>query len=156
MDTSFTFPLNYGLSKTGLPLIVVKMFGKNICLLLDTGSNQNIIDHRLYKQFKARISTPKQSGGVIVLNGNLSGNMAVKMPFIFDDTTYQETFICTENVAGFEAVLAESEIPVHGILGNCFLLKHGWIIDFDKVVVYAPSQKQQTKTKINQDTITNE
>ena len=44
-----TFPLNYGLSKTGLPLIVVKLFERNICLMFDTGSNRNIIDNMQLK-----------------------------------------------------------------------------------------------------------
>ena len=35
------FPLAFGLQKTGLPLIVTSGKLKNLCFLIDTGSNYN-------------------------------------------------------------------------------------------------------------------
>lgn len=129
------FPLNYGLSKTGLPLIVVKLFDHDICLMLDTGSNRNIIDHRLYDHFKDRLKLSETSSEVITLNGAATG-ITIDVPFYFEEYDYQEPFLCTENTDAFDKIHEETSIQIHGILGNHFFLKHGWVLDFEKIELY--------------------
>jgi hypothetical protein len=41
-----------GLSHTGLPLLIVKAQAKNLCFLLDTGSNINVLDKRVAEFFQ--------------------------------------------------------------------------------------------------------
>jgi len=130
-----TFPLNYGLSKTGLPLIVVKIFGCDVCLMLDTGSNRNIIDHRIYDHFKDKLKQSKSSSEVYTLNGTAKG-ITIDVPFCFEEHDYFEPFLCTEMTETFDKIHDESGIQIHGILGNHFFLKHGWVLDFEKVTVY--------------------
>ena len=130
-----TFPLTYGIYKTGLPLIVVKLFGKDICWMLDTGSNRNIIDHRIYEHFKDRLKQSETSSEVYTLNGAARG-ITIDVPFCFEDHDYLEPFLCTEMTDTFDKINEESGIQIHGILGNHFFLKYGWVLDFDKVIVY--------------------
>ena len=130
-----TFPLNYGLSKTGLPLIVVKIFENDICLMLDTGSNRNIIDQRIYVHFKDRLKQSEISDEVFTLNGAAAGT-TIDVPFCFEENDYQEPFLCTDNTDAFDKIQEESGIQIHGILGNHFFLKHGWILDFERIEVY--------------------
>jgi hypothetical protein len=138
-----TFPLNYGLSKTGLPLIVVKSFTEEMygivqldwCLMLDTGSNRNIIDQRMYDYLKGRLNLTETSSEVFTLNGTVTG-LTIEVPFTFEDKDYHEPFLCTENTDVFDKIHDESGIQIHGILGNNFFLKHGWILDFEKIEVY--------------------
>ena len=130
-----TFPLTYGLHQTGLPLIVVKVFENNICLMLDTGSNRNIIDHRIYDHFKDNLPQPATSSEVITLNGTATGT-TIDIPFNFENQDYQEPFLCTEQTEVFDKINEESGIQIHGILGNNFFLKHGWVLDFEKIEVY--------------------
>jgi len=130
-----TFPLTYGIYKTGLPLIVVKLFGNDICLMLDTGSNRNIIDHRIYDHFKDRLNQSETSSEVYTLNGAARG-IKIDVPFCFEEHDYHEPFLCTENTDTFDKINEESGIQIHGILGNHFFLKHGWILDFETVTVY--------------------
>ena len=130
-----TFPLSYGLSKTGLPLIVVKLFDHDICLMLDTGSNRNIIDHRIYDHFKDRLKQSEISSEVYTLNGTSAG-ITIDVPFFFENNFYHEPFLCTETSETFDKINEESGIQIHGILGNHFFLKYGWVLDFDNVTVY--------------------
>ena len=130
-----TFPLTYGLYKTGLPLIVVKLFENDICFMLDTGSNRNIIDHRIFDHFKDRLKQSESSDEVCTLNGTATG-MKVDIPFCFENFDYLEPFLCTEMADAFDKINEEADIQIHGILGNHFFLKHGWVLDFDKVIVY--------------------
>ena len=129
------FPLNYGLSKTGLPLIVAKIFDNDVCLMLDTGSNRNIIDSRIYDLFKDKLIPSETSSEVITLNGAATGT-TIEVPFNFENQDYNEPFICTEIVDAFDKIHEESGIQIHGILGNNFFLKHGWVLDFEKIIVY--------------------
>jgi len=130
-----TFPLNYGLSKAGLPLIVVKLFEQNICLMLDTGSNRNIIDRRVCDHFKDKLKQPDTPSEVYTLNGVSSG-ATIEIPFSFEEQDYYEPFICSEATETFDKINEESGIHIHGLLGNHFFLKHGWVLDFDKITVY--------------------
>jgi len=130
-----TFPLNYGLSKAGLPLIVAKIFEHDICLMLDTGSNRNIIDQRIYDHFKDRLKQPETPSSVYTLNGAASGK-TIEIPFSFEEQDYLEPFICSETAETFDKINDESGIQIHGLLGNHFFLKHGWVLDFDKITVY--------------------
>jgi hypothetical protein len=134
-----TFPLNYGISQTGLPLIAVKIFEHDICLMLDTGSNRNIIDHRIYDHFKDRLIPSESSSEVFTLNGTAAG-ITIDVPFKLEAHDYQEPFLCTEITDAFDKIHEESGIQIHGILGNNFFLKHGWILDFDKIEVYNSKQ----------------
>ena len=135
MNQQFTFPFIYGISKTGLPLIVVEIFGHHNCLMLDTGSNRNIIDHRIYNHFKDKLETQPDSSEVLTLNGTTTG-IIIDIPFNFENQVYHETFLCTENTEVFDKIYDESGIQIHGILGNLFFLKHRWILDFEKIEVY--------------------
>jgi len=129
------FPLTYGIYKTGLPLIVAKLFENNICLMLDTGSNRNIIDHRIYDHFKDKLKHSETSDEVYTLNGAARG-IKIDVPFCFEEHYYNEPFLCTDLTDTFDKINEESGIQIHGILGNHFFLKHNWILDFDKIEVY--------------------
>jgi hypothetical protein len=128
------FPINYGLLKVGLPLIIVKLFDNDICLLLDTGSNRNIIDYRIYNHFKEKLLETKNSDNILTLSGQTKG-VEVFIPFVFEGVKYNEPFVCTDNTNSFDVIRKESGVQIHGILGNNFFLKEGWVIDFDKQLV---------------------
>ena len=135
MSRNFTFPIGLGLQKIGLPLIIVQLFNNDLCLLLDTGSNQNIIDKRIYELLKNDIQLSDEIKQITTLKESLVDSFEVVLPFEFENMKYNEPFLCIENIEGFNAIKEESDIQLHGILGNNFFLKNGWIIDFDKIVV---------------------
>ena len=103
--------------------------------MLDTGSNRNIIDNRIYDHFKEKLKQPETSSGIYTLNGATTG-ITIEIPFSFEENNYLEPFICSEIADTFDKINEESGIQIHGLLGNNFFLKHGWVLDFDKVTVY--------------------
>jgi|GEM_PF-4208601 len=52
--------------------------------------------------------------------------------------------VCTNNTSSFDIIREESDVQIHGILGNNFFLKEGWIIDFDKQLVLKPNVRRHT------------
>ena len=136
------FPLTYGLLKTGLPLIIVEVFNQELCFLLDTGSNRNIIDLRIYNHFNDRLPMQTSTGSLLSLGGNTGESMEIEIPFVFEQISYCETFLCTGKIDSFDEIKIESGLQIHGILGSQFFVKHDWIIDFEKQTVYTITNKK--------------
>jgi hypothetical protein len=84
---------------------------------------------------KDKLKTSEPSSEVITLNGMATG-ITVDVPFNFENQNYLEHFLCTEMTDAFDRINEESGIQIHGILCNHFFLKHGWILDFDKVTAH--------------------
>ena len=130
------FPLTYGLLKTGLPLIIVEVFNQELCFLLDTGSNRNIIDLRIYNHFNDKLSAQSSAGSLLSLGGNTGESIEIEIPFEFEKISYCEPFLCTGNIDSFDEIKAESGVQIHGILGSQFFVKHDWVINFEKQMVF--------------------
>ena len=45
MKQNFSFPISYGLSKTGLPLIPVQVGEYALCFIIDTGATLSLLDN---------------------------------------------------------------------------------------------------------------
>lgn len=132
-------PLSYGLNKTGLPLIVIEINQHNLCFLLDTGSNKNLIDQRVYEYFKEHSETVGNSS-IFGLDGNKTETPIIKLSFNFENSPYSTKFSVFELEKSFGAIEKESDIQIHGILGNEFFIENGWVIDFDKLTLYSSKQ----------------
>ena len=127
-----TFPLHYGLTRTGLPLIVVNIFNHNLCLLIDTGSTQNLLDKRVYEYFKENITVCSNSE-LIGIDGIKQSAERVNLNFSFEGTEYSSQFTIFDTTLAFHQIEKDSDIKIHGILGNEFLLENEWVIDYEKL-----------------------
>lgn len=144
MKKKINYPLNYGLSKTGLPLVVVEMYGKNLCMLIDTGATLNLLDKRVYNYFSDK--TPNQlNTGLKTANFGIDGLETdaerVEIEFLFEGCIYTTKFTIFDVSIAFDKVREESGIQIHGILGNEFLLENEWIIDFEKTTIYSQNPR---------------
>lgn len=126
--------ISYGLQKTGLPLIAVEINQQNLCFLLDTGSNKNLIDKRVFDYFKEHLETVGNSS-IFGLDGNKTDSPIIKLDFNFEGNSYSTKFNVFDSEKAFEAIEKETDIQIHGILGNEFFIENGWILDFDKLTV---------------------
>ena len=136
MSQILKFPISYGLQKTGLPLIVVEINQQNLCFLLDTGSNKTLIDQRVYEFFKEQVEAVGSST-ILGLEGNKLDTHIVKLSFKFEGHSYSTNFNVFDSTNAFGAIEKESDIQIHGIIGNEFFIENEWIIDFEKLMVYS-------------------
>jgi len=134
MNINLSFPLSHGLVKTGLPLIVIEINQQNLCFLLDTGSNKNLIDQRVYEFFKEQFETVGNSS-IFGLDGNKADTPIIKLDFIFESISFSTKFSVFDLEKSFGTIEKETDIQIHGILGNEFFIENGWILDFDKLTV---------------------
>ena len=130
--------LNYGLIKTGLPLIVIQIAECNLCFIVDTGANLSFIDSKVVDFIKDSILLSDKEIIVSGIDGNqIESNKEAKVTFKVNDYTFTHTFISKPLIESLKTVELESGIQIHGIIGNDFLIKYKWVIDFEKLEVYS-------------------
>lgn len=128
--------LNSILSKFGLPLLIVKAQAKNLCFLLDTGSNINALDKRVVEFFQLSKGTAQQQQ--FGIDGTLRTTNVVEMTFSLEEREYKADFSVMDLSSAFGKVEEESGIQIHGLLGCSFMEQQKWVLDFEKLCLSIP------------------
>ena len=119
-----------------LPLLIVQAQAKNLCFLLDTGSNINVLDRRVAEFFQLSGGTAKQRQ--FGIDGELQTTDVVELPFSLEEQEYKANFSVMDLSSAFGKVEEESGIQIHGLLGCSFMEQQKWILDFEKLCLYTP------------------
>lgn len=128
--------LHFNISKTGIPIILVKAQAKNLCFLLDTGSNINVLDRRVSEFFQLSQSTIRQKQ--FGIDGTLQTSAVVELTFSLEEREYKANFSVMDLSSAFGKVEAESGIQIHGLLGCSFMEHQKWVLDFEKLCLFIP------------------
>ena len=126
----------YTLSKTGLPLLIVQAQAKNLCFLLDTGSNINVLDRRVAEFFQLSGETAKQRQ--FGIDGELQTTDIVDLAFSLEEQEYKANFSVMDLSSAFGKVEEESGIQIHGLLGCSFMEQQKWILNFENLILRFP------------------
>ena len=133
-EANFSYPIHIGYNKIGIPVAAIDNNETSICAIVDTGSNVNIINKN------AACLTPSNLSGdesLIEIQGKkisatkfgLTFNLISYSSGKISYTEYKAPFyIPTDNNDLFSSI--DRRLPVQAILGNAFLCKYGWILDF--------------------------
>lgn len=125
-----------GLQQIGLPLLIVKAQAKNLCFLLDTGSNINILDKKVAEFFRLPAgSTQHRQFGI---DGTLRTTNVVEMTFSLEEREYKAAFSVMDLSSAFGKVEEESGIQIHGLLGCSFMEQQKWVLDFENLTLCLP------------------
>ena len=128
--------LQVSIFKVGLPLLIVKAQAKNLCFLLDTGSNINVLDKRVAEFFRLPAgSTQHRQFG---MDGTLQITDVVKLTFSLEEREYKADFSVMDLSSAFGKVEEESGIQIHGLLGCSFMEQQKWVLDFEKLCLSIP------------------
>lgn len=136
MNYNFSFPLNYGLSKTGLPLILVRIGDNDLCFILDTGSTNSLIDSNVVECFR-NIVEPAGEYCISGIEGTKHKVEMITLPITVEGQKYKPQFCVKPLFDTFSGIEMESGIQVHGLLGSDFMLENKWIINFEELKVYS-------------------
>lgn len=125
-----------GLPQVGLPLLIVKAQAKNLCFLLDTRSNINVLDRRVAEFFQLSGGTAKQRQ--FGIDGELRTTDVVELAFSLEEQEYKANFSVMDLSSAFGKVEEESGIQIHGLLGCSFMEQQKWILDFENMILHFP------------------
>ena len=125
-----------GLPQVGIPLLIVQAQAKNLCFLLDTGSNVNVLDRRVAEFFQLSGGTAKQRQ--FGIDGELQTTDVVELAFSLEEQEYKANFSVMDLSSAFGKVEEESGIQIHGLLGCSFMEQQKWILDFENLILRFP------------------
>ena len=128
--------LQQSLIQVGLPLLIVKAQAKNLCFLLDTGSNINVLDKRVAEFFQLSGGTAQQQQ--FGLDGTLQTTDVVKLTYSLYIFPYMFHPVVMDFSSAFGKVEEESGIQIHGLLGCSFMEQQKWGLDFEKLCLFIP------------------
>lgn len=127
-------PIEYSLTKLGLPLIVTSS-KPNLCFLIDTGATHNIVFSYVYEEIPQYFSALQDTYCIMGIEGTLQEVSQVETSISFDNRESRVTFSVMDANAAILQVQKESGIQIHGILGIPFLTQNKWILDFNTLTV---------------------
>ena len=132
------FSLNFGIEKTGMPLILTSGRKKNVCFLIDTGSTHNTLFSFVYEHFKDEFRIIEEDQKTTGIESRFQDSTTVEGSFNFEGTEYTSTFEVVKANDAIAKIQEETGVQLHGILGIPFLMENKWKIDFEIMIVTCP------------------
>ena len=128
-----TLPI-VGIKELHMPIIQADFQGKKLLFLIDSGSDTNLVDERLYILYKECMKIEDAEGYVLGIGGENPRGPKVSMRIGLAGQSIPIS-CWTMQFPTFDILHKESGVQVHGILGLEFMVKHGALIDFRANVV---------------------
>lgn len=117
-----------------LPVVTFHQGDKKVNLLLDTGSNNCIIDSGFLNSLN---HTPLNGSTQISgLEGNVQTSSLCLIKMSYKDTDYEYPYVIQDMSAVFGSIKKETGVSIHGILGSKFFNEYKYVLDFDELIAY--------------------
>lgn len=118
-----------------LPVVTFYQGDKKINLLLDTGSNNCVIDKSFLKTIDHTMLDYSTSIFGLEGNPNETGVCSIKMSYKGRD--YEYPYVIQDLSAAFNSIKKETGVTVHGMLGSKFFNEFKYVLDFDELIAYS-------------------
>lgn len=134
----FAVSFSQGFTSPNLPIASFKQGKKDIVFLLDTGSDNNVINKSALNHVEHQMITFEegQRATLTGLNGTTNVEMC-SIQFSCDEETYKADFLVADLEEAFGSITRSHCITIHGILGSKFLRKHNVVLDFKTLSAYS-------------------
>lgn len=117
-----------------LPVVTFTSGRKKLNFILDTGSNNSVINESILKDISYTEFEEKEA--TIGLEGNSIPTSKCKFNIKYNKLSFDETFSVINLDAAFSNIKESTGVQLHGILGNKFFENHKYILDFSKLIAY--------------------
>ena len=132
---SNTMSFREALALAELPVVTFYQGDKKLNLLLDTGANISIIDKEVASTISTK-ETPRVSK-ITGIGGSVKDVAIVDIVLQYKNNTFKDGFQVTDMSSTFSAIKNTTGVTIHGIIGNRFMQKYKYILDFDKMIAYS-------------------
>ena len=119
---------------TELPVITFYNESTKLNFLLDTGSNECVINSKIIDSLN--YTKLDKKGSVFGMEGNSIDIDYISIDFTYNNKSYSSSFQVVDMQDAFDRVKQESGVTIHGILGNLFFEKYKYILDFKELAAY--------------------
>lgn len=118
-----------------LPVVTFYQGDKKINLLLDTGSNNCVIDKKFLKSIKHEML--KCSTNIFGLEGNSQESKVCVIRMSYKGKEYEYPYVVQDMSAAFSSIKKETGVTIHGMLGSKFFNEFKYVLDFDELIAYS-------------------
>lgn len=132
---SNTMSFREALALAELPVVTFYQGDKKLNLLLDTGANISIIDKKVASTINTR-ETPRISK-ITGIGGSVNDVAIVDIILQYKNNTFEDGFQVTDMTSTFSTIKNATGVTIHGVIGNKFMQKYKYILDFDKMIAYS-------------------
>lgn len=120
---------------TGLPIVTFYQGEKKFNFLLDTGSNDNIIDSNILDQLNH--NKIDYEGTITGLDGIVNKVTACNIDFSYKEQHYPFAYLIKDMKGPFDLMKKDYGVNLHGIIGSKFFNKFKYILDFAELIAYS-------------------
>lgn len=131
------FPESY--EKLDLLLVKLTNNEETFNFILDTGASYSVIDNRVLDKMKHKIKKGA-SGTAFGIEGQNVDVKYTQIELFHDESKFKEIFQIM-NTNAFDIIKEKDGIEIVGILGNTFLKRYNFIIDYKDLTVAYKKQK---------------
>lgn len=132
----FAVSFRQGFISPNIPIATFNQGDKEITFLLDTGSDNNVINKGALDYVE---HTMIEGGDKTTLSG-VNGTTEVEhcsIKFTCEDENYEANFLVADLDEAFGTIRKGHCITIHGILGSVFLRENNVVLDFKTLSAYS-------------------
>ena len=134
----FTASFKQGFTPANIPMITIHQGDKEFILVLDSGSEYNVINKEVlnnidYTAFENDGSMPTTLSGI----GGKQDVSACTIKFKCNGEEYIENFVVNDFTDSIKMMKTETGIIIHGILGSLFMRKNHIVLDYQNLMAYS-------------------
>lgn len=118
-----------------LPVVTFYQGKQKINFLLDTGSNNCIIDSNFLKNIEHKMLDMETN--IYGLEGNKQTSKICSIKMSYKDREYEYPYIVQDMKAAFGAIKKETGVTINGLLGSKFFNEFKYILDFNELIAYS-------------------
>lgn len=118
-----------------LPVVTFRQGDKKINFLLDTGSNNCIIDSNILKNIDHKMLDVETN--ILGLEGNAQKTGVCTIKITYKDKEYEYPYVIQDMSAAFDSIKKETGVTVNGMLGSKFFNEFKYVLDFDELIAYS-------------------
>lgn len=120
-------------NKAGSPIVKFRSGSLDLNFLIDTGSDCSFIDAKILKDIECTKNDVVESGTIAGVGGNVDVDGYYDVVFSYKKLKYTHLFQAFD----FKESREYSGITINGILGNDFLSKYRYFIDFKNLLMFS-------------------
>lgn len=118
-----------------LPVVTFRQGDKKINFLLDTGSNNCVIDSNILKSIDHKMLDVETN--ILGLEGNAQKTGVCTIKMSYKDKEYEYPYVIQDMSAAFDSIKKDTGVTVNGMLGSKFFNEFKYVLDFDELIAYS-------------------
>lgn len=124
-----------GFDLTELPVVTLYQNGVPFNFLLDTGSNDSIIDSNVLDKLTYKMSEKQNT--LYGMEGNAQVVEICNITLSYNGVDYPFDYNIRDMSVAFGNIKSETGVTLHGIIGSKFFNEYSYVLDFELLIAYS-------------------